>query len=139
MPNEEGKGEISSKSARLLEVFRRMKLAPAPSSFDEAYRLLCRTIDQVEDELTGLPNEPARWRESGRLHAPQRDRMSSIANCEVKRFDSLRHLTYIAPNGALEIRTKRLVSGAILVHFSKPGGDGRSVSEVCPQLSERNL
>jgi hypothetical protein len=128
-----------SKQDRLREVFARMANAEPSSTFDEAYRLLCSTIDQVEDEHSELPNKPARWKELKRLFPPGADRMSSVEGTSVKRFDSLGHLTYIAPNGAIEIRTKRLIAGNIVVHFSKPGRDGRGLCEVCPQLSGKNL
>jgi hypothetical protein len=130
---------VLSKQERLRECFRRMASADPSSSFDEAYRLLCTTIDQVEDEHSGQPNEPERWKELDRIFPPKMDRMSSIEGTDVKRFDTVRHLTYIAPNGAIEIRRTRLVAGKVVVQFSKSGGDGRSVCDVCPQLSDKNL
>ena len=99
--------------------------------------MFCSTLDQVEDELSGLPNEPERWRELDRLFPPQMDRMSSVAGSDVKRFDSKRHMTYIAPNGAIEVRL--LPMSKLVVYFSKPGDDGRTVCDVCPQLRDKNL
>ena len=127
------------KRDRLREVFRRLASAESPSTFDEAYRLLCSTIELVEDQHSGLPNEPARWKELQRLFPPGTDRMSSVEGTEVKRFDSLGHVTYIAPNGAIEIRAKRSNTGQVVVHLSKPGSDGLGLSEVCPQLKDKNL
>jgi len=127
------------KRDRLREIFNRLADANSASTFDEAYRLLCSTIEQVEDEHSGLPNEPARWKELERLFPPGIDRMSSVEGTDVKRFDSLGHVTYIAPNGAIEIRAKRSIAGQIVVHCSKPGSDGRGLSEVCPQLTDKNL
>jgi len=128
-PNE----EIPSIRERLAEVFRRLERAAPADSFEEAYLLLCATVDQVEDELTGLPNEPADWKRTPRrLYPPKKDRMSSIEGADIKRFDSLRHSTYIAANGAIEIQS--CSKGQIMVHYSKRGSDGRSIGELCPQL-----
>jgi hypothetical protein len=127
------------KRERLAEVFRRIGTAEPCTTFDEAYQLLCTIMDEVEDELTPYPNEPNRWMEIPRLFPPQTDRMSSVEGCDVKRFDSLRHVTYIAGNGAMEVRSLRVVDGEVKVHFTKSGNDGRSVCDVCPDLKEANL
>lgn len=132
-------GGIPSKLERLTEIFRRIGDAQLCSTFDEAYQLLCRTMDEVEDELTPYPNEPDRWMQLDRLFPPQMDRMSSVKGCDIKRFDSRRHVTYIADNGAMEVRSLRVVDGEVKVHFTKTGNDGRSVSDVCPDLKEANL
>ena len=128
-----------SKALRLAEFFRRLGEVDALSSFDEACRRLCSTLDEVEDEMSGLPNEPERWMNLDRMFPPQSDRMSSVEGCEVKRFDNLRHITYIAANGAIEIRSKRRRNGAIEVHFSKAGSDGQSITNFCPKLANDNL
>lgn len=65
-------------------------------------------MDGVEDELTPYPNEPDRWMQIDRLFPPQMDRMSSVKGCDVKRFDSRRHVTYVSDNGAIELRSLRL-------------------------------
>lgn len=128
-----------SKAERLAEFFRRLGKAGAASSFDEGYRLLCFTLDLVEDEMSGLPNEPERWMTLDRMFPPQSDRMSSVEGFDVKRFDNLRHITYIAANGAIEIRSRRRRNGAIEIHFSKAGSDGQSISDFCPKLANDNL
>src|SRR6187455_2194862 len=114
-------GGSVSKAERLKEFFRRLRVAEPASSFDDAYRLLCSTLDAVEDELSGLPNEPDRWMTLDRMFPPRSDRMSSVEESEVKRFDNVRHITYIAENGAIEIRSKFRKGGETVVHFSKAG------------------
>lgn len=130
---------VPPKSERLAEFFRRLGEADPVASFEAAHQLLCTTLDQVEDELSGLPNEPERWLTLDRMFPPQSDRMSSVEGCDVKRFDNLRHITYIAGNGAIEIRSQRRKQGALEVHFSKPGRDGRTIGVFCPQLADHNL
>lgn len=128
-----------SKAKRLAEFFRRLGAAEPVASFDEAYQLLCSTLDEVEDELSGQPNEPERWMTLDRMFPPHSDRMSSVNGCDVKRFDNVAHITYIAANGAIEIRSKRRTEGIVQVHFFKPGNDGRRMSDFCPQLANANL
>lgn len=137
MSEPDGEGNTPPKAERLREVFRRLDAAPPCSTFDEAYQLLCDTMNEVEDELTPFPNEPDRWRELDRLFPPQMDRMSVVRECRepVRRFDNRRHLTYIAENGAMEFRLLRNVEAI----FSKSGNDGRSVCEVCSALQEKSL
>lgn len=130
-PNE----DIPAKEERLAEFFRRLKNAAPASSFAEGYDLLCAALDAVEDELTALPNDPRQWKTLGRLFPPQPDRMSTVKDTEIKRLDSLRHVTFIGPNGAIEIRSSRDPSA---VAFSKAGSDGRSICDICPRLRDAN-
>jgi len=125
-------------SDRLAEIFRRMGEATPCSSFETAYALLCTTMDEVEDELTNFPNEPDRYMEIKRLFPPQTDRMSSLEDCDVKRFDNTRHVTYIASNGAIEVRSRRVQNGEVKTHFRKAGSDGRFLNDVCPRLADKN-
>ena len=127
--------QMPSRNERLEEFFRRMLEAPASSSFDEAYQKFCSTLDQVEDELTGLPNEPSQWKTIPRNFPPQKDRMSSIQGSDVKRFENRRHRTYIAPNGAIEVRT----IGSVVAHLSIAGSDGRTVCDLCPELVDKMI
>ncbi|HEV3025319.1 MAG TPA: hypothetical protein VGX76_22770 [Pirellulales bacterium] len=113
--------EIPNVQVRLDEVFRRLDAALAASTWEEAHQRLCQILDQVEDERTGIPNEPDKWMDSERMYPPQSDRMSSVAGTDVKRFDSERHLTYIAPNGAMLICRRWR---ATEITFAKNGKDG---------------
>ncbi|MFN6103647.1 MAG: hypothetical protein ACK5EA_04245 [Planctomycetaceae bacterium] len=131
--------ESPSKAVRLALFFQRLGEAGCSSTGAEAFRLLCSTLDQVEDELSGLPNEPERWLTLDRMFPPQTDRMSHVEGCDVLRFDNLRHMTYNAANGAIEIRSKHRRNGALEVHFSKAGADGRTLIEFCPRLASGNL
>jgi hypothetical protein len=112
---------IQPKSARLAEIFRRLGEAPAAASADEAYRLLCETIDAVEDELSGTPNDPAAFRTDGRIYPPQEDhRKAVLGRPDLRRYVSRGHGTLIGENGAITIldRDRAIV-------FAKPGADGR--------------
>ena len=113
----------ATKAERFEEFLRRLGAAPAASDFDEAYRLVCDTLDAVEDEMTSIPFDPPKWRIDGRMYPPQMDMAKLVdGRPDVTRFRSLRHSTFIGANGAIEIRTD-----AGVVIFSKPGVGGQAV------------
>jgi hypothetical protein len=102
---------------------------PDAVNFDEALSQLTTILDEVEDELTGIPNDPGNWRYDERIYPPQQDSMRAVlAHPGVTRFRSLAHSTYIAVNGAIEI-----VSEDGTVELRKPGADGRNVWDQDPQ------
>jgi hypothetical protein len=114
-------GPTPTKMERLAEMFRRMDAAPAPATHDDAYRLLCETIDAVEDELTSTPNDPANWRTDGRIYPPQLDSQVSVpGRPDLLRYVSRGHDSFLADNGAITIA---LHNGTVV--FDKPGADGR--------------
>jgi len=111
----------ATKGQRLAEILRRMATAPPPASSDEAYRLLCETIDAVEDELTTTPNIPANWMIDGRIYPPQADRRYRVkGRLDLMRYASRGHDTFISDNGAITIAAK---DGTIVL--DKPGSDGQ--------------
>lgn len=87
---------------------------------DSAYGLLCRTLNAVEDEFSGVSYNPEAWADDGRLYPPKSDRMVQLPD-GVRRYRSLRHYTYIAPNGAIRICQVGHDRAALL---DKPGADG---------------
>jgi hypothetical protein len=114
------------KYARLQEFYDRLQAAPAVQTHDEAYDLLCRTLNAVEDEFSGVPYDPANWQTDGRLYPPQKDRVYAVSGFpDVLRYNSFKHDTYVAKHGAIEI--KIIATGE--VHFSKPGANGKGVWE----------
>jgi len=112
----------ATKAERLEEFFRRLGSAPACSSFDEAYALICRTMDAVEDELTDTPNNPANWMIDGRMYPPQMDSRRTSHQPNVVRFVNKGHNTLINDKGAIVVQ---LQSGRMI--FSKAGADGREI------------
>jgi len=87
------------KYARLQLFYERLQAAPAASTQDESYALLCDTLNEVEDEHSGVPNNPLNWLTDGRLYPPQTDRVYAVDGFpEVLRYNSFRHDTYIASN-----------------------------------------
>ena len=142
MPPNRSPGNIPPKRERLLEFFERLKRRyerDPPNTYEAARELQEVELNRVEDERTGLPNEPARYKEIPRLFPVQDDNIEIVPGTTIKRLQSLRHVTYIAPNGAMLIRTWLPVNGKIQEHLSLKGSDGKSVCDICPDLAEKNL
>jgi len=116
---------VPTKAERLDEFFRRLAAAPAVADREEAYRLLCETLNEVEDELSGEPFDPAAWMTQDRMYPPRGDNARPVAGSPgVTRFRSRGHNSFVADNGAIEIQDTNKV-----VLFAKPGADGKGVWE----------
>jgi len=112
-----------TKAQRLLEFLRRLRWAAPASNAEEALDLVARTLNAVEDELSGTPFDPSAWQTDGRLYPPQMDSRRAVpGRQDVTRYRSRSHNTFIAENGAIEIQT---IDGVVLL--SKAGADGASV------------
>jgi hypothetical protein len=121
MPKRES---IPPRDVRLAEFFRRLGRRGPFSSLDEAYLALVSVLEEVEDELTGVENEPTRWKFDGRLYPPQHDNWSRDPNHpHVTRMRTRGHNVFIADNGAIEVW--EVLTG--VVQFSMPGSDGMEV------------
>ena len=111
------------KRDRLAELYRRLAQVPRAATLDEALRMLTDILDRVEDELTGIPNDPCSWRYDERIYPPQRDSMRAVqGHPDVARFRSVGHNPFIGTNGAIEI-----VSLDVTIGLRKTGADGRGV------------
>lgn len=114
------------KAERLREFYRRLMEAPAAATRDEALSQLASILDAVEDELTGIPNDPGNWRYDNRIYPPQQDSMRGvIGHPGVAQFRSVKHRTNVGANGSIEIV---LLDGTI--ELRKAGADGRGVWEL---------
>jgi hypothetical protein len=112
-----------SKRRRLDEVYRRLKTAPDAASADEAFRQMSNVINEVEDQLTPTPYNPADWRSDGRIYPPQADNVHPVPeHPHVSRFRASKHNVFIGANGAIEIQA---TDGS--KEFEKAGADGRYV------------
>ena len=127
MPEEDRtRSSIPPQSARLQEFFARLGSCRPFTSFEEAYEGLVSTLEAVEDELTGIPNNPQNWKTDGRLYPPQRDNWFEVReHSGITRMRTKAHNVFVASNGAIEIRTVKTDQ----VVFSKAGSDGRKVWE----------
>lgn len=110
-----------SKQERLSEFFLRMSEAPPAGTFEEAYQLLCQTLNRVEDAYSGVPNNPDNWKADGRMYPPQYDTSYRLEdNEDIIAFQSRLHTTYISDRGAIAIWSR---AAGVMV-FEKPGKNG---------------
>jgi hypothetical protein len=119
--NEMGEETEMPKPARLAEFIRRLAAATPANNFDEAYALLCDTMNAVEDEFTSIPyNPPTPPDDDGRLYPPFEDHRKEVkGRPDLKAYRSKAHWTTIGSNGAITIAD--LKGREILV---KLGADG---------------
>lgn len=115
---------MATKQQRLDEIYRRLAAAPCASSEDDAYRLLVTTIDDVEDELSGVANDPANWKHDQRIYPPQADRSTRGKIPHAVIYEARKHEILIGATGALAI-VERQTGHTVL---SKAGCDGTRVS-----------
>jgi hypothetical protein len=96
--------------------------ATAVASAEEALEQLSVVITEVEDELSGIQNNPNAWVD-GRLYPPKADAARHVPGSpEVTRYRNKLHSTFIRSNGALRIQS---LSGEVVLE--KPGADGKKV------------
>jgi hypothetical protein len=113
---------IPSKSARLAEFFNRLVQAPLATTFDEAFDVLSATLNQVEDELSGVPFDPPNWKIDGRMYPPQPDKEKLTERPGARAFRTVGNLILLGDNGAIEVQDLR---GQVV--FSKSGADGKTI------------
>ena len=89
---------------RLEKFFRRLEAAPPAGSADEPMELVCRLIEEVEDEFCPLPREePVPTEFTGRMYAPQGDMIKPWLRNGLK-ATTRRHVVYCSANGGIIIR-----------------------------------
>ena len=113
------------KNQRLAICCERLFRSPPFCSCEEAYLAVSTTLTAVEDEFSGIPNNPSAWQTDGRLYPPQQDTKRAVPQSRaVFRYRSVAHNTFIAKNGSIRIET---ITGDVLLN--KPGADGLAVAD----------
>jgi hypothetical protein len=110
------------KEARVTIFLERLRDASAATNATTAYRLVCETLNAVEDEHSSVPYNPSAWLDDGRLYPPQEDNARALSD-GVTVYRHRGHKTFVAANGAIVIWD--ISSGTVV--FSKRGQDGKSV------------
>ena len=116
---------MATREERLQTFLDRLQAAVPAKSRDEAFSQISTILTEVEDELSGIPNDPGRHLDDNRLYPPQLDSQRSVdGRPDIKRYRSKGHNTYIRDNGA--IRIGRIKKTSIVI-FDKAGADGKFV------------
>ena len=89
---------------RLAVFFQRLEASPLASNAEEAMALVCRLIEEVEDEFCPLPREnpPPMLRFTGRMYAPQHDRIFALEGGGLV-AEARRHRIFCFPDGEIQI------------------------------------
>ena len=105
---------------------QRLQAAPPASSADEAFALLAKTLNAVEDEFSGVPNRPEHYRTDGRLYPPQEDRRAKCPERpSLRKYWSTAHISFFGINGSIRVETSE---GEVVL--DKPGQDGRKTHDL---------
>jgi hypothetical protein len=135
---------IPSKRERVEEVLRRLERLPPCPTGQAAREQLANALNEVEDELTPFPYDPAdldpdnRRKATDRMYPVQDDNVNDVAgHPKVKQLTSAGEQVFIGENGAIEIRSKRRADGSLAVPattgqllLARPGLDGRGVWDL---------
>lgn len=112
-----------SRGERLAKFLSRLRVAQPVATHDAAFDLLSRTLNEVEDEYSGVPFDPSQHLSDGRMYPPESDARRQVPDRpDLVRYRSRGHDTYIAANGAIRIQTCK---DPITVCLNKPGADGQ--------------
>ena len=124
---------IPSPAERLQEFQRRLARVPLFDGFQSAWDGLARVLDEVEDELTGIPKNPDTSKEAppdGRMYPPFHKREVASGLSGVRSFRQRKHWTSFSENGAIEICELDKNGRPVLPpFFQKAGADGRNISD----------
>lgn len=93
---------------RLDEPYHRLKQLPACDTADGAFRQLCETLEQVEDELSGVPKQsppPPPSQFDGRMYCPADDFVARLDDGSLLAL-TRGHRIEISANGSLRIIDK---------------------------------
>ena len=112
-----------SKQERLNEFFHRLSKQKRARDAAEARNQLTDTMNEVENEMTSILYDPAKWESDGRLYPPLDNSLRKVpGRTDVVRFRHVAHNTFIGSNGSIEIQD---LKGIVL--FRKAGSDGKGV------------
>jgi hypothetical protein len=115
---------MTSRQERLQEFLSRLNAAPSCASAEEAMALVHSTLNEVEDERSGIAFNPEQPMNDGRMYPPGEDARREIdGRADLSRYRSRKHNLYISDDGALRIE---VVSDRTCL-LNKPAHNGRMI------------
>ena len=104
----------------------RMAVERPAGSSDQALTLLAKILNAVENEFSGVPYRPERWRTDGRMYPLREDsRVRCPERPSLRKYRNKGHYNFVGFNGSIRIET---LDAKILL--DKPGEDGRKTHEL---------
>jgi hypothetical protein len=107
-----------------LEIFyERLRSAPAASNAEEAFRLICYTLEKVEDEFCAVPKKnPPSLSFDGRMYLPQSDNIKK-GDGDAMWIKTRHHLISIKAEGSFVI-FRQMPKKTLLAEYQKAGANG---------------
>jgi hypothetical protein len=119
VPDEHSDERRLSLQERLALVYERLDKLPPVQKPEEAFKQLAATLDQVEDEFSGVPRNPdPGLKFDGRMYPPREDFTERTADGGLQ-ATTRGNIINIAPNGSMSILSRK--SGEEV--YRKPGAD----------------
>ena len=113
-----------TKGDRIAELVRRLEASPAVSNADDALRLVTTVLEKIEDQYSGIPNDPSSPMADERIWPPIAKYHFAIdGKPDLDGYRQKGHETIIGANGAIFILTRKDAR----VILNKAGHDGRKV------------
>lgn len=113
------------KGERIAELVRRLEASPAAGNADGALRLVTMVLEEIEDQHSGIPNDPSSPMADERIWPPIAKYHFAIdSKPDLDGYRQRGHETIIRANGAILIRTRKDAR----VILDKAGQDGRKVN-----------
>lgn len=113
-----------TKGDRIAELVRRLEGSPAVSNADAALHLVTIVLEEIEDQYSGIPNDPSSPMADERIWPPIAKYHFAIeSRPDLDGYRQRGHETIIGANGAIFIRSRKDAR----VILNKAGQDGRKV------------
>ena len=93
---------------RLREIYRRLQCLPNANTAEEAFSQLCQTLEQVEDELSGIEKAtpaPPLGSSDGRMYCPMEDHVHRPQDGSILAL-TRGHRIEVSASGRLQIVNK---------------------------------
>jgi hypothetical protein len=116
---------MTSRQDRVDELLRRLAVADACGSAEEAMALIETTLNAVETQMSGVGFNPDYPLDDGRMYPPREDARRDVAGrSDLRRYRSRGHNIYVSDAGAIRIE---LVKGKTCL-LNKAGRNGGTIS-----------
>lgn len=98
---------VTTMNDRLHEVYRRVAALPNPGTAQGSLDQFCHVLDQVEDEMSGVPKQtPPPPTGDGRMYCPLPDRTRYLSDGGIE-TTTTGHVVHVSADGAIMITNRR--------------------------------
>lgn len=110
------------------KLFLELLMSEAKSAnMGEAKASLEWTLNEIEDQHSGVPYDPAKWESDGRMYPPQDDFLQKGSNEDIAIYHSRGHRISFGRNGAIRIEVRSGPEKGKVV-LDKFGQDGKALA-----------